>query len=230
MPLLCSWDWLVNTSQWVQMPIYPSDWIATVVSVLAEWANAPLADGLFKISANAPVPGKLPTHSPFEARCSLLSFHFYTFRYLWLNWVIVPTWLQLCTTYVQHRASANICRPNIECLLWFSEGRDDLKVIHLFWVGLLLICTICPHTTLLGFLPASWLGCTVSWGVCTAGNLHITQIIIWCSKRVSFLFIQGGTVLFIYSFGIVCSCYDTLSFSHTCSSENRNHTFVSRLS
>ena len=75
---------------------------------------------------------------------------------------------------------------NIECLLWFSEGRDDPKVIHLVWVGLLLICSICPHTTLLGFLPASWLGDTVSWGVCTAGNLHITQIIIWCSKRVSF--------------------------------------------
>ena len=155
-------------------------------------------------------------------------------------WAFIFTHLDTCDetgslsphgyNYVQHRASANICRPNIECLLWFSEGRDDLKVIHLFWVGLSLICTICPHTTLLGFLPASWLGDTVSWGVCTAGNLHITQIIIWCSKRVSFLFIQGGTVLFIYSFGIVCSCYDTLSFSHTCSSENRNHTFVSRLS
>ena len=111
-------------------------------------------------------------------------------------WAFIFTHLDICDetgslsphgyNYVQHRASANICRPNIECLLWFSEGRDDPKVIHLVWVGLLLICTICPHTTLLGFLPASWLGYTVSWGVCTAGNLHITQIIIWCSKRVSF--------------------------------------------
>ena len=177
MPLHCSWDWLVNTSQWVQMPIYPSDWIATVVSVLAEWANAPLADGLFKISANAPVPGN--------------SQHIYHLRLGVACWAFIFTHLNIFDEtgslsphgykYVQHRASANICRPNIECLLWFSEGRDDLKVIHLIWVGLLLICTICPHTTLLGFLPASWLGCTVSWGVCTAGDLHITHIIIWCS-------------------------------------------------
>ena len=71
-------------------------------------------------------------------------------------------------------------------------------MIHLIWVGLLLVCSICPHTTLLGFLPASWLRDTVSRGVCTAGNLHITQIIIWCSKRVSF-----------FSFKAALSCLST---------------------
>ena len=118
MPLHCSWDWLVNTSQWVQMPIYPSDWIATVVSVLAEWANAPLADGLFKISANAPVPGKFPTHSPFEARCSLLGFIFTHLDICDVTGSLSPHGYK----YVQNRTSANICRPKHRMLTLILRG------------------------------------------------------------------------------------------------------------
>ena len=85
---------------------------------------------------------------------------------------------------------------------------------------------------LLGSLPASWLesitlGDTVSWGVGTTGTIHITQLITRCIKRVSFLYSRRSYSVFISSFGILCSLYDTLPFfSHTFI---WNFTFVSKI-
>ena len=170
------------------MPIYPSGWIATVVSVLAEWANAPLADGLFKISANAPVPGNSQHIYHFEARCCLLGFIFTHLDILWRNWVIVPTWVQICT----NRTSANICRPKHRMLTLILRGegwsqgdpsRLGRSATHMQHLS---TCCYTIPSLLLASLPASWLGSitlgdTVTWGVGTTGTIFTsTQLITRC--------------------------------------------------
>ena len=101
------------------MPIYPSGRIATVVSVLEKNEPMPLwRMGCSKISANAPVPGNSQHIYHFEARCCLLGFIFTHLDILWRNWVIVPTWVQICT----NRTSANICRPKHRMLTLVLRG------------------------------------------------------------------------------------------------------------
>ena len=100
------------------MPIYPSGWIATVVSVLERMSQCPFGGWVVQNKCKCTRAGKFPTHLPFWGSVLPVGLHFYTFRYLWRNWVIVPTWVQICT----NRTSANICRPKHRMLTLILRG------------------------------------------------------------------------------------------------------------
>ena len=108
---------------------------------------------------------------------------------------------------------------------WLSGNWDSPKVIHLSWVGLLLICHIWPHVAthtipglLLASLATSWLGSitlgdTVTWGVGTPGTTYtLTQLITGCNLGVSFLN-KAELGEFISSFGSFHSLHNAQPFS-----------------
>ena len=112
-----------------------------------------------------------------------------------------------------------------------SGNWDSPKVIHLRWVGLLLICHIWPHVTthtmpglLLASLATSWLGSNPTRGYSYMGGrytrdyIHINTTYYWVQSR-SLLFKQGGAGWVISPFGSFHSLHNAQPFSLNTSSE-----------
>ena len=97
--------------------ILPAEWLR-LSPCWKRWANAPLADGLFRKWVQCTPAGKFPTILPFWGSVLPIGFHFAYVNDLWRDWVIGPHMGTICT----NRASANIYRPKHRMLTLVLRG------------------------------------------------------------------------------------------------------------